>query len=195
MFLNTQWIFLHILGIHYDIRILSVYNASHLCVKSSESTFRIYSLSVITVHHSESARSVITFRHKPSGYNRTLKYYILAAVFLFSTTACNFGLGFPHNRCPFCSFQIPCPPSFITVQYGSIHPSIHVNIRLPFSLLLTLPSSNYLTVPLPNTVATFPPNSNLHTLITVTMSGDVILLESCCFIVQEPFNLAATGFI
>jgi hypothetical protein len=46
----------------------------------------------------------------------------------FSLALLQFGLGYPPDRCLFCSVPSPCSPSFYThippIQFGSIHPSI-----------------------------------------------------------------------
>jgi hypothetical protein len=53
-----------------------------------------------------------------------------------------------------------------------------------------LPSSNFFTVLSLSILVTCPSHSSLHTVITVTLSGDLNLLEisQFIFILQEPFS-------
>jgi hypothetical protein len=85
-----------------------------------------------------------------------------------SSSSFKFSLGFPHNRSPLCSIQSFCSSSFS---------SIHLHLGLPFLLPPpVLPSSNFFTVLLPSTLTTCRSHSNLHTVITVTISGGFKLI-------------------
>ena len=72
-----------------------------------------------------------------------------------------FDLDFPHNGCPFCYVQSSCCPSLYThilqVWFNIIHPPLSRSFIF-FSFLLFC-------------------HSNLHTLITITISGDLFFYK------------------
>jgi hypothetical protein len=59
-----------------------------------------------------------------------------------------FGLDFPHDRCPLPSVQSSCSPSFTSIFLKSHSTSsIYLNLSLPFLVPPPgLPSSNFFTL-------------------------------------------------
>lgn len=68
----------------------------------------------------------------------------------------------------------------LQLQFDFIHPSIYTSTLIQvliFRPSLVLPSSNFFTVLLPSILTTYPSHFNLHTLLTITVYGDLHFVQ------------------
>lgn len=80
-----------------------------------------------------------------------------------------FGIGFPHDWCPFCYVQSFCSPVFVPIFLRSHSASSTVIQLLFFSLILACIPSNFFSIFVPSVLLSCLSYSKLCTLIRVTV--------------------------
>ena len=127
---------------------------------------------------------------------RSQCFFFFFSVFSNSSLALRplkIGLGFPHDKFPFCSVPSSCSSTFFAhfPLNSNSTSSIELNLHLLLSPLLPgLPSTNFCTVLSPP-ILTRPSHSDLRTSITFTVAED---LNFICFLVCSDSSVGiATG--